>query len=88
MKSLILATATIFLLAVGFFAWTWRYPLHIGWQGEMPVGYYRFQVVTYQTADYGHRNNVGVFSKVGTTADFFQYVTGIKKPADFQLGDG
>ena len=66
-------------LIMGFLGWTWRYPYHIGWQGEMPVGYYRFQVVTYQTTDYGHKNNVGTFETLGNSNDFIAHITGLRK---------
>jgi hypothetical protein len=71
--------AILVLLISLFFIWSWRYPINIGWKGEMPVGYYRFQVVTYQIADYGHKNNVGFFDVLGNSYDFFAHILGFKK---------
>ncbi len=47
-------------LCISFFAFTYRYPYLIGWQGELSVGYYRFKIITYNMIDYGHKNNVEV----------------------------
>lgn len=53
--------------------------MDIGWKGENPVGYYRFQVVTYQMTDYGHRNNVGIIDVLGNSYDFLAHIARIKK---------
>lgn len=50
-KRIILTSFFSFLIIV--FSWIWFVPMHIGWNGEIPILRFRFQVFEYSSDDYG-----------------------------------
>ncbi|MEM6405614.1 MAG: hypothetical protein AAF669_03325 [Pseudomonadota bacterium] len=85
MKYLVYLIVLVMLAVFIFFAWTWRYPYHLGYSGEIAVGYYRFKVVKYDITDYRHKDNVAVFEDTGKTSDYIQYLLCLKKPNDIGI---
>lgn len=68
--------------AVGVLTYSYITPIHLGYDGEAAVGFYRFHVIEYDVVDYWHRGNVLVRETLGNTIDFLAYLLGLR---DFDL---
>ena len=90
-KRLILKLSFSFLILV--FSWIWFIPMHIGWNGEIPICRFRFQVFEYSSDDYGSigeiRSNIFDYrpSRYGRTY-IEKRIGGLKEYFTFRIPDG
>jgi len=86
-KELLLEILFSFLILV--FSWIWFVPMHIGWNREIPICRFRFQVFEYSSDDYGSvggiRSNVFDYTpsrygrtylkkRIGGTEEYFTFI--------------